>query len=107
MAGRTTPTRTTGAEAGERSLTWTLEPSAKERYYDIVAAGAVDPDEPRAAVEAVLDGDFCRYNIGGSATFRESGCLLPAGVPHTITLTIQGAVRDDAVLGLVLYERTG
>jgi len=95
------------SKPGERSLTWTLRPSDEERFYDFVATDAVDPDKPQHGVEAVLDGSSCIYNVGGYRSFRAGGCLLSPGVPHTITLTIQGDPLANAELGIVLYARGG
>lgn len=95
------------SKPGEGSLTWTLEPSPVERYYDFVASNAADPGNPRSGVEAALDGDSCQYAIGMDPQFRAGGCQLSPGVPHTITLTVHETPRPDVEMGIVLYERTG
>jgi hypothetical protein len=50
-----------------------------------------------------LDGSSCQSNVG-IVRFRAGGCLLSPGVPHTITVVIEGdPPKTSAVLGIVLY----
>jgi hypothetical protein len=93
------------SKPGERQLTWTLEPSTVERYYDVVGANTMDPNttESEIGVDMVLDGDSCRMGFV-SPQFRTGGCLLSPGKPHTITATIAGTMPEQAVLGIVLYS---
>lgn len=94
------------SKPGEQELTWQLAPSAAVRYYDVVAADAVGMADPREGVQLVLDGTSCQSHVG-FATFREGGCLLTPGEPHTITVTVDGDPLENALLGIVLYEATG
>lgn len=89
---------------GARELTWTLEPSTEDRYYDVVADNAVYSGGPGASVSIGLDGENCRIEIA-YPRFRAGGCLLAPGRPHTITVTIHGDVPPNAVLGIVLYRK--
>lgn len=90
------------SKPGTRDLTWTLEPAADDRYYDVVADDAVD--RPNASVSMGLDGEDCRLE-SGVPRFRAGGCLLSPGRPHTITVSIHGDVPPNAVLGIVLYRK--
>ena len=91
---------------GERKLTWTLEPSTKERYYDVVGADVMPPDTHGPGFAASLDGTSCQSSFG-FANYRAGGCLLSPGEPHTIEVTIEGDPPANALLGIVVYERTG
>lgn len=94
------------SEPGERTLTWTLEPSTEERYYDVVFTDAIAPDMlGPTAVAASLDGESCRVSYV-FARLRAGGCLLTPGEPHTITVTIEHDPPTGAVLGIVVYDRT-
>lgn len=52
------------------------------------------------------DNSACQTDCG-FAQFRAGGCLLSAGKPHTITVTIEGNLPPNALLGIVLYKQTG
>jgi hypothetical protein len=93
---------------GTRVLTWTLDPSTEERYYDVIASNAVVPNKKGqgAGVNMSLDGDNCRVFFS-SATFRTGGCLLSPGEPHTITVTVSGDLPAGTALAIVLYQRSG
>lgn len=94
------------SEPGRRELTWNLPPSTEVRYYDVVASNAMAPNTTGTGFEASLDGTSCRSGYA-FAQVRAGGCLLSPGVPHTITVTIDGEPPSNALLGIVLYERTG
>lgn len=91
---------------GERTLTWKLPPSPKERYYDVVFTNAKTPGTPGSAVQAGLDEVHCGTGYA-SPRARMGGCLMSPDEPHTITVSIERDPPRNAVLGIVLYERTG
>lgn len=94
------------SKPGERTLTWTLEPSAAVRYYDVVSDNSTAPGNPLPGVRSSQDGGDCQ--AGWSIPrFRSGGCLLSAGERHTITVTIDPGLPENAVVGIVLYQRTG
>jgi hypothetical protein len=94
------------SQPGERSLTWTLEASATERYFDVVAANIVDPDTPVTMFKVAADCSRGTYGYNMPRR-RAGGCLLSPGEPHTITVTVEGGTAKDGLLGITLYERTG
>jgi hypothetical protein len=94
------------SKPGERTLTWTVAPSTVERYYDLVSDNSANADNPMASVSASHDGGNCQ-SAWSLPRFRTGGCLLSAGEPHTITVTIDPGLPENAVAGIVLYERTG
>jgi hypothetical protein len=94
------------SKPGERRLTWTLEPSTAERYYDVVSDNSANPDDPSAAITAILDVEDCP-SVWAFPRYRAGGCLLSPGEPHTITVTIDPGMPENAVVGIVLYQRTG
>jgi hypothetical protein len=95
------------SKPGERKLTWTLPPSPKVRYFDAVSDNSAAEDDPRASITASFDGGSCQNSWVASPRYRAGGCLLSAGKPHTITVTIDPGMPEDAVVGIVVYERAG
>jgi hypothetical protein len=89
---------------GERRLTWTLPASPKERYYDVVSDKSQAEGNPMPSVTAMLDDGTCQTSWA-FPRYRAGGCLLSARKPHTITVIIDPGMPEDAVAGIVLYER--
>jgi len=88
---------------GERTLTWTLPAAPVVRYYDVVSADSAAQDDPMPSITASFDDGSCRTSWS-FPHYRAGGCLLSAGEPHTITVTIDPGMPDDAMAGIVLYE---
>lgn len=95
------------SKPGERKLTWTLPSSPKVRYYDVVSDKAAVEGSPMPSITMSYDNGSCQTLWTSSSPYRAGGCLLSAGEPHTITVTIDPGMPEDAVVGIVLYERTG
>lgn len=89
---------------GERTLTWTLPPSPKVRYYEAVSENTVADGDPGPGVTASFDDRNCQTSWS-AIRYRTGGCLLSAGEPHTITVTIDPGMPENAMAGIVLYER--
>ena len=90
-----------GSEPGEQSYTLDLPAHPQETVLQLFASGS-----GTAVVRLTVDGrpvstEPSAYPLGTA----NIGDLLSPGEAHTVTLRIEGAVPDDAVLGIVQRER--